>query len=194
MVETLRNPAYVGLFADRGSTRPGCHDAIVDEALFDAVQRLLDARRTTVKAGRGELPFPLRGKVVCPGCRRPICTYVVTHRRGPTNVNYRYYRCRSTAGGRPPCRGVQLAAGHIESVVRNMLGDAAAWRHVNWGEVNDADRLAAAWRSLDETTQDELLPALVEQILLRRRMTEVRLTLSESAISRLDAHSQAPAR
>ena len=53
VVETLRNPVYLGLFADGGATRPGCHDAIVDEVLFHALQQVLDARRTTDKANRG---------------------------------------------------------------------------------------------------------------------------------------------
>jgi len=194
VAETLRNPVYLGVFADGESTRPGCHSALVDEMLFDAAQRELDARRTTDKADRGLLPFPLRGKVICPGCRRPLCTYVVTHRRGPTIVNYRYYRCRSTARGRPPCRGVQLPAGEIEAVVREMLGEPTAWRQPrSSGESADAERLAVAWRSLDEMAQDGLLPHLVEQILLRRRMTEVRLTICESAIAgRLEARSPSP--
>jgi hypothetical protein len=39
-------------------------------------------------------------------------------RRG--NKVYRYYRCRSTAGGRSPC-GYQIAAGTIESAVADLL-------------------------------------------------------------------------
>jgi len=192
VVETLRNPVYLGLFADNGSTRPGCHEALVDDAVFEAAQQSLDARRTTDKANRGELPFPLRGKVICPKCRRPLCTYVITHRRGPTTVNYRYYRCRSTAGGRPPCRGVQIAAGEMEAIVREMLGEAATWRHPNADHLTDANHLAGVLKSLDEPSQDHLIPALVERILLRRKMTELRLTLSESAISRLGERSDPP--
>ncbi len=192
IVETLRNPVYLGMFADAESTRPGRHTAIVDTILFDAVQRLLDARRTTMNLGRGELPFPLRGKVICPGCRRPLCTYVVTHRRGPTMVNYRYYRCRSAAGGRPPCRGLQVAARELEAAVREVFGEAAAWGPAGSDSAIDAERLATVWRSLDEAAQDELLPSLIEQIELRRRMKELRLMVCESAVSRLDASSQAP--
>ena len=33
---------------------------------------------------------------------------------------YRYYRCRATAGGRPPC-GYQVAAGTIEAAVADQL-------------------------------------------------------------------------
>jgi hypothetical protein len=36
------------------------------------------------------------------------------------NWVYRYYRCRATAGGRPPC-GYQVAAGHIETAVADQL-------------------------------------------------------------------------
>ena len=87
-----------------------------------------------------------------------------------------------------------MPAGEIEAAVRELLGDAAAWRRSPRADRNlDAERLPVAWRSLDEVAQDGLLPHLVEQILLRRRMTEMRLMLRESAIARLAAGSPYPA-
>ena len=46
IIDTLRNPVYVGRFADGADLRDGCHDAIVDQATFDAVQDQLDSRRS----------------------------------------------------------------------------------------------------------------------------------------------------
>jgi hypothetical protein len=43
-----------------------------------------------------------------------------TIRRG--SVIYRYYRCRSTAGGREPCKGVLVSAYEIESAVLEAAG------------------------------------------------------------------------
>ncbi len=185
VVETLRNPVYVGMFADGVSTRPGCHRAVVDEMLFDAVQQELDARRTSNKPDRVELPFPLRGKVSCPGCRRPLCTYVVTHRRGPTTINYRYYRCRSTAGGRPPCRGIQVAAGEIEDSVRGMLEEPRTWRAAaNLGNAL-AEQLAVVWKSLDASSQDGLLPNLVERVIISRRSGTNAMQVLAGGVQRL---------
>ena len=36
------------------------------------------------------------------------------------NIVYRYYRCRVSAGGRPPC-GYQVAAGTIETAVADQF-------------------------------------------------------------------------
>jgi hypothetical protein len=41
-------------------------------------------------------------------------------RRG--SVIYRYYRCRSNAGGREPCKGVLVSAPEIENVVLQAAG------------------------------------------------------------------------
>lgn len=87
VVETLRNPVYVGMFSDGVSTRPGCHRAVVDEMLFDAVQQELDARRTTDTADRGTPSFPLRGKVICPGCQRLAIDAQPLAVEGPANPN-----------------------------------------------------------------------------------------------------------
>lgn len=185
VVETLRNPVYVGMFADAGSMRPGCHTAIVNAGLFNAVQQELDARRTTDRAYRGTLPFPLRGKVICPGCRRSLCTYVVTHRRGPTSINYRYYRGRSTAGGRPPCRGIQVAAGEIEDTVRGMLDEPQTWRDAADLGNALAEQLAVVWKSLDASSQDGLLPKIIERVTISRRSGTIALQVMADGVQRL---------
>ena len=164
--------------------RPGCHTAVVNAGLFNAAQQELDARRTTTKADRGEVSFPLRGKLICPGCRRPLCTYVVTHRRGTTTINYRYYRCRSTAGGRPPCRGIQFAAGEIEETVRGMLEEPRTWRAAPDLESADAERLAMIWKSFNEPTQDAFLPRVIERVAIDRRSCVVAVRLQPDCIER----------
>lgn len=129
VLAVLRNPVYIGRFADGDSTRPGTHLAIVDPQVFEAVQSLLESRRSAPAGARASSSFPLRGKVVCPRCRRRLCTYTVTRRLAPkASVGYRYYRCRSTAGGRAPCRGVQYQAWKLETAVREALGLAETWR------------------------------------------------------------------
>ena len=41
----LRSPVYLGKIVHKGTVHPGAHPAIVDQALFDAVQVRLDAQR-----------------------------------------------------------------------------------------------------------------------------------------------------
>ena len=44
LYQILHNPIYAGDIAHRGRTYPGLHEAIVDRALWDAVQRMLDGK------------------------------------------------------------------------------------------------------------------------------------------------------
>lgn len=118
-------------------------------------------------------------------CRRPLCTYVVTHRRGPTIVHCRYYRCRSAAGGRPPCRGIQVAAGEIEDAVRGLLGEPRTWRAAADLGTAHAEQFAVAWNSLDASSQDGLLPKLIERVTMSRRSGTIALQVLADGVQRL---------
>jgi len=188
LVALLRNPVYIGRFADASATRPGCHVAVVQPETFQLVQTLLDQRRSWRRGGaRHQHRFSLRGKIICPKCRRPLATYVVHQRRGKAGgIVYRYYRCRSTAGGRSPCRGVQYPAGEVERFVRDLLGQPETWRQVidrgpSFSQ-NQAEALRAVWRGLDMLSQERLLSRIVDHIEFRRRNTEMRITFSPQLV------------
>jgi DNA invertase Pin-like site-specific DNA recombinase len=117
IVATLRNPVHVGMLRDGDGIRLGSHDPIISSGLFEAVAKSLDARRTRKEHGsRYGAMWPLKGRIECGTCGRPLTPH--STRRG--NRVYRYYRCRATAGGRPPC-GYQVAAGTIEAGVADQL-------------------------------------------------------------------------
>ncbi len=117
IVATLRNPVHVGMLRDGDGIRLGSHDPIISFELFEAVAKSLDDRRTRKAHGsRYGAMWPLKGRIYCGACGRPLTPH--STRRG--NVVYRYYRCRATAGGRPPC-GYQVAAGTIEVAVADQL-------------------------------------------------------------------------
>lgn len=180
VLTVLRNPVYIGEFIDGRSTRPGCHRAIVDSQVFRIVQARLDERRRSSKPERHPVPFPLRGKVVCPRCRRRLCTYTITRRRGLTTIGYRYYRCRSISGGRAPCQGVQFAAGSLEDAVRVALCDVGTWDALLDSGLKTpatgAAALARAWAGLDIPTQDHLLARVVETVEFKRRNSGMQIT------------------
>jgi hypothetical protein len=78
-----------------------------------------------------------------------LSTYQITKRRGPrAGVIYNYYRCRSTAGGRPPCKGIQYRAWDIEEGVRAILDEPQTWRDLLGPDAaDDSIRQAMdAWR------------------------------------------------
>ncbi len=117
VVATLRNPVHIGMLRDGDSARLGCHDGIIGDAEFAQAGEMLDGRRTRRPGAFVYGPiWPLKGKIKCGTCGRPLMPHGT--RRG--NKVYRYYRCRSTADGRPPC-GYQIAAGTIESAVAAVL-------------------------------------------------------------------------
>jgi hypothetical protein len=51
VIDTLRNPVYLGLLRDKDDLRIGHHEAIVTHELFAAAAAQLDARRTLPRAG-----------------------------------------------------------------------------------------------------------------------------------------------
>lgn len=112
VIATLRNPVYLGLFREKHDFRIGHHEPIVTHELFGAAAAQLEARRTREPGKRYMIDWPLKGRIVCAACERPMSPQTIRYR----NVLYRYYRCRSTAGGRPPC-GHQVSAPAIENSV-----------------------------------------------------------------------------
>lgn len=182
VLSLLRNPVYLGKFADGDAVRPGCHEPIVDVGTFEVVQEQLDARRPPSRTRRARVPFPLRGKLICPKCRRHLCTYSITRGTGRTRLAYRYYRCRSTAGGRAPCPRIQYPAFEVEQAARDALCDKGTWQAmIDAGAhlaTDRADLLSIAWASLDILTQERLLAQIVESIEIRHRNSELRITFS----------------
>ena len=116
VIATLRNPVYLGLFRDAGSVRSGNHEPIVEKELFDAAAERLESRRTRQPGKRLVIEWPLKGLLRCAACERGMSPHTV--RKGPRI--YRYYRCRFTVGGQPPC-GNQVAAYAIERAVQGKL-------------------------------------------------------------------------
>jgi len=116
---TLTNYVYAGLVLDGNGFRDGCQQGLVERTVYHEVQNLLALRRTR-KPGRAKppMPWPLRGLVSCGACGRLLSTHTI--RRG--SIVYRYYRCRSTAGGRDPYKGVLVSTHEIETAVLQSAG------------------------------------------------------------------------
>lgn len=112
VIATLRNPVYLGLFREKHDLRIGHHGPIVTHDLFVAAAAQLEARRTREPGKQYTIDWPLKGRIVCAVCERPMSPHTIRYR----NFIYRYYRCRSTAGGRKPC-GRQVSAPAIENSV-----------------------------------------------------------------------------
>jgi site-specific DNA recombinase len=85
----LRNPVYLGKITHKGTVHEGSHAGLVDEDLFDAVQRRLDHQRRRHKAStqaRGDRA-PLTGRLF-DAAGHPMSP---TSSRGQAGRTYRYY-------------------------------------------------------------------------------------------------------
>lgn len=175
ILKLLKNPTYVGEIRDGKSTLPGEHERIVKREVFDEVQRQLAARRTqTARAGnrrgqRNAYPAHLLGLLVCEQCDRPM-SISVSH-RGP--IRYVYYRCRSHAGGRLPCRGVNVPAFEFERVVCHVLADADNARPEIPRE------LRQRWSQLEEFKRWSQLPSVVQSVRYHHATGEITIELKD---------------
>ena len=179
VLAVLTNPVYVGQFATDGKPRAGCHEPIVTRELFDRARAAIASRRTTERRERTRQDFPLRQKVICPRCGRLLTTYTITKRIGPrSGVIYRYYSCRSTAGGRARCKGIQYSAHDIKAAARDMLSQPDTWREILGQSAAPKDARAAAetWGGLPWPWQMDFLRRYVQRIELRRRKSEMAIT------------------
>jgi hypothetical protein len=153
-VATLRNPVYVGRFKDGKGVRPACYEPIIDMNLFEAVGRALDSRRTAgpKRTNYGAI-WLLKGKIYCRRCGRLLTSHSCRH----GVMVYRYYRCRATSGGRPPC-GYQVPAGRLEAEV-HLHFPWRVRRDMRSGQFRDAlerieydpdtDEIVVLWREID---------------------------------------------
>ncbi|MCP4006265.1 MAG: recombinase family protein, partial [bacterium] len=115
----LRNPLYIGKQKLGEETFNGDHESIVTKKLFDQVQRLLTANRTSGGAGaRNRHGFLLRGLLRCSACNASM---VPT----PTSKGarlYRYYTCRAAQkNGHATCPTRSVNADKVEAFVVDQI-------------------------------------------------------------------------
>jgi len=112
----LQRKTYAGQIEWRGTVRPGKHEPLVSERVFDQVQQsLLRRSRETRPARNGKLPFLLRGLLVCGSCGRKLTTE--RHSRGS------YYRCTRPSLSATRCSEPYSPAHLLDGQVEAFLSD-----------------------------------------------------------------------
>jgi site-specific DNA recombinase len=92
----LRNRFYIGEVRYKGEVFPGAQPAILDRALFDAVQTKLDRQRTNHAKARQESQSLLMGRIFDDRGNRMTPSYAVKNA-----VRYRYYFSAALIQGQP---------------------------------------------------------------------------------------------
>ena len=176
VMKLLSNRTYLGEIPNGDSTLPGEHAAIVKQEVFDRAQQHIAERRTR-KPGRRQNPheFLLRGILVCGLCERPMTTSYSHHR----NIRYLYYRCRSQAGGRPPCANVSVKRYDIEQFVLDTLGEPES------GDPDFMEGLREVWKQLDQDEQRRLIPQLLTRVIFNPDLETVEIECNEGEVRAL---------
>lgn len=187
----LRNPVYTGQHREAHGARPGSHAPIVDQDTFDRVQTVLANRRTITNTTRRPLDFPLRGKIVCPKCGRRLSSQLSSRSLGLGRAQRRFYCCRSSAGGRAPCRGVRYAAYDLERFICQRLDDQTVWQGLlSLEQETQATQYAAVWSGMGEGLQGDLIGQMVERVTFFGKNTEMRITFTAQCREVISARIQ----
>lgn len=94
----LANPFYMGLYSYDGKVFTGNYRAMVSEAEFKTVQRLL--RRANNPRPKSEKEFAYRGLLTCGACQRRMTAEEKINRYG---YRYVYYHCSRPFPGENKC-------------------------------------------------------------------------------------------
>jgi site-specific DNA recombinase len=183
----LQNRIYRGEIVHKENSYPGEHKPIIDQALWDEVQRKLAANRFDRATGAGASQVSLLAGLI----------YDDTGARmTPTHANkkgtrYRYYVSPGLIRGtrRQAPRGRRVPAGDLESLIEERLTTFLASQAEVFaaieplvGDVSDctdivarAVDLAQRWPDLDPPERRPILTNLVDRIDLRRETVDIRI-------------------
>src|SRR6516165_4347765 len=140
LAHLLRNRFYIGEVVYRGKVHSGEHQAIVDQALFEAVQTKLAASAVARQLRLKGSPAILAGRIFDDRGNRMTPTH--TNKRG---ARYRYYVSHALLQKRPDEAGSvpRVPAPEIESLVLKALREhLGAYEHPGQPAVaDDRDRI-----------------------------------------------------
>lgn len=119
----LRNKRYIGTYIYKGSETLGGMPRIIDDELFDRVQRILDRNKAAPARTRGREEYLLTTKLFCGYCREMMTGYGGTGKSGKA---YHYYACKNAK--KKLCKKKVVSKQYIEDRVvlecRNLLTDS----------------------------------------------------------------------
>src|SRR3989339_1554086 len=117
VVKMLTNRAYLGFVKHRGEWHDGTFKPILSPTLFEAVQKILSARRKPRKS-KVRHPFPFTQFMTCGECGCAITAQYATNRYG---IIYTYYRCTKKNGNcAQPYIGQNLLAEKIQKLLQSV--------------------------------------------------------------------------
>ena len=187
----LVHDAYAGFIRTDSGLVPGIHEAIIDQATYEATRRLNEVARErhgTPSERSQKVVYPLKGILRCGRCGREyVGSYTI--KRG---VMRRYYSCASNKRAYlQGCASPHFGADHIEGLLKGYITHfrddpqvlSALIRQIPG---QDAGRIADALYSVDVALQDaspaelrKVFQAAFEQVVVNSNGSQLDVTLRE---------------
>ena len=185
VLDTVGKTVYTGRFRTEQGTRPGTHEAIITEELFDRCAAAIAARRTSPPGTRTRRKWShLEGKVRCARCGRLLGIRVT--KNGARH--YIYFRCRTSTADAQPCTGTQVRAYGIEETVRSVLlepGDAFPRKRGRpTRAVATLYSLGQLMPLLDPAADRALIREVIQEVVWNPETDGIRLSLNLAALAR----------
>jgi site-specific DNA recombinase len=111
----LHNRYYTGVVTYNGVEYRGDHEPLIDEATFERVQALLNARNLN-KDKAHQRPHHLKGNLFCAMCGRRLGIVVPKNRFG---TSYPYFYCLGRQTDKASCTQGYMPVGLVERSVRD---------------------------------------------------------------------------
>ncbi len=108
----LKNKRYIGYYMYKGEETPGGMPRIIDDALFERVQEILEANKKAPGRSKGRLEYLLTTKLFCGHCKEMMTGYGGTSKTGN---KYHYYKCNGAKRG--SCNKATVGKDEIEDAV-----------------------------------------------------------------------------
>jgi len=185
----LANPIYIGEIAHKGNRFAGQHAAIVDRAVWDAVQRHLQDHGVRKKGKLGApLSAPLMGKLFDEAGARLTPSHTVKDGK-----RYGYYVSHAlvTDAAKDAPQGWRLPARQIETLIATEAARILEDHTILAGALQEANVASDRWsavfekaaalrrRILSETGRGEALTELIDQAELRKESLHLTISLRD---------------
>ncbi len=117
ILRILRNKTYLGKIPWKGEVYEGIHEAIVDQQLFDNVQKKLDKSKKDLQViRRTKSPLSLLGITKCGLCGSNLTSQAAKSGR------HHYYKCsKKIHGGAAQCSSKDLPAEVLENCIYDLM-------------------------------------------------------------------------
>lgn len=143
----LQNRYYVGYVKYEGIEYPGKHQALIDEALFERVRNVREARHQSREKPRAHAHY-LVGSIYCGRCGRALSFELS---RGKSGDLYEYFYCLGRQRDKNGCTFIATPVALVEELVERQWGSVTlSEEHCESIRALVADYLTALFPERDE--------------------------------------------